>query len=148
MIASWHVSGFVAPSSLRAYSPKSIDNWKMAHTLNCSGDAWRKKYTVLIPTDWFCVVIRNWTVRLTWTYLPLPSLLESRAETHTETVAYSYWWTRIVRGEPFDVKLSTHLINCGIGRVLSSPNATNPSIETNISERPNIRKRMAWQRLR
>jgi len=42
---------------------------------------------------------------------------------------------------------STYLSNCGIGKVLSRPNATNPSIPTNISERPKMRNRIAWHKL-
>lgn len=30
------------------YLPQSIDNWKMAHTLNCRGDPCTKKYTALV----------------------------------------------------------------------------------------------------
>jgi hypothetical protein len=41
-----------------------------------------------------------------------------------------------------------YLINCGIGNVLSSPKATNPSIVMYSSDRPKIKNSIAENRLR
>ena len=45
------------------------------------------------------------------------------------------------------VALPAHLTSCGIGRVLSKPNATKPKISTNTLDRPKTRNRIPKHRL-
>lgn len=127
--------------------PKSTDNWKMAQTLNCNSEFSKKKYTVLqitVKLDTFEI----WD--LATGSLESVSTEPANQGGHSESIQ---WFLLIVAKrlvsipKPLKGDRRTDLISCGIGSVLSKPRATNPRMETKISDRPNMRNNMAWHRL-
>ena len=124
----------------------SMVSWKMEQTLNWSGDCCRKKYTTLIS----CIWIKLKKCRM-YNLYTLERISTNPADEGRHAKAVKGPLTIIARTRCEWVTIAMrnlmHLINCGIGKVLSSPKATNPRVPINVFDRPKIRNKIAWERL-
>lgn len=139
--------------------PQSIDNWNIAQTLNCRGEFWRKKYTILPRAN--NEVGLNFHTRDGGPEGLLVGISSEPAEQGGQAESVQGFLLVIAgkrmrnhngqhalegKGEGRRGK-GAHLMACGMGSVLSRPSARKPRVEMNICERPKMRKSIVCTRL-